>query len=284
LVKSWEADATIPQPEASAKAVEWFDSILNKTIEELDDNFTKYRISEALMLVYKLFWDEFSSWFLEIIKPAYQQPIDKQTLESTIVYFDKLLKLLHPFMPFITEEIWHYLGERKDGDSIMISPLPKAEKINLQLIDLFEETKNVITFIRNTRNENKISPKEPIALWIKNDLDGYDYFDRIIEKLGNVNEIERNVPENVGRVATSITNFAEYYIPLGYINIEEEIQKLEIELKYTQGFLDSVNKKLANEKFMAGAPLQVVQNELNKKVDSESKIKALEEQLKVLKG
>jgi valyl-tRNA synthetase len=284
LVQSWKVDKSIPQPEASTMAVQWFDNILNKTIAGLDDQFTKYRISEALMSVYKLFWDEFSSWYLEIIKPGYQQPIDAKTLAATINFFDKLLKLLHPFMPFITEEIWHYLAERMDGESIMVTKLPKAEKINNQVIDWFEEVKNVITFIRNTRNENKISPKETIALWIKNDVDGYDYFDCVIEKLGNC-KIERRVLENVGRVATYITNVAEYYIPLGnYINIEEEVQKLEDELKYTQGFRDSVNKKLANEKFMASAPQQIVQNELNKKVDAEAKIKALEEQLKILKG
>jgi valyl-tRNA synthetase len=285
LVKSWEVDSAIPQPEASAKAVEWFNSILNKTIEELDDQFIKFRISEALMSVYKLFWDEFSSWYLEIIKPAYQQKIDSKTLDITLEFFDKLVKLLHPFMPFITEEIWHHIAERKDGESVMIEGLPNSntEKINLRLFDLFEEVKNVVAFIRNTRNENKISPKDPISLWIKNDLDGYDYFDCVIKKLANTDEIERKVPENVGRVATYITNSAEYYIPLGdYINIEEEIQKLEDELKYTKGFLDSVNKKLKNEKFMAGAPPQVVQNELKKKDDSESKIKALEEQLKIL--
>ncbi len=284
LVQSWQVDDSIPQPEASTMAVQWFDNILNKTIAELDDQFKKYRISEALMSVYKLFWDEFSSWYLEIIKPGYQQPIDGKTLAASIDFFDKLMKLLHPFMPFITEEIWHYLAERKDGESIMVTELPKAEKINNQVIDWFEEVKNVITFIRNTRKEKKINPKETIALWIKNDVGGYDYFDCVIEKLGNC-IIERSVRENVGRVATYITNVAEYYIPLGnYINVEEEVQKLEDELKYTQGFRDSVNKKLANEKFMAGAPQQIVQNELNKKAAAEAKIKALEEQLKILKG
>lgn len=285
LVKNWDVDDTILQPEVSKEAIFWLDHQLNKAIHELNVYFESYRISDALMLVYKLFWDEFSSWYLECIKPEYQKPIDSKTYNKTLEYFEQILKLLHPFTPFITEEIWHLIKNRENGESIMLEKMPSEGAVNLQIIGLFEEAKNVITFVRTTRNENQISPKESLSLWIKGDNDGDDIFDNVIKKLGNLNELERQVAENVGRVATYITNIAEYYIPLGdYINVEEEILKLKKDLEYNKGFVESVMKKLNNDKFMAGAPSQVVQNELNKKNDAESKIKAIEEQIKILKG
>ncbi|HEY4788757.1 MAG TPA: valine--tRNA ligase [Bacteroidales bacterium] len=283
LVKSWQVDNSIPQPEAAQKAVEWFDSMLNKTIAELNDQFDKYRISEALMLVYKLFWDEFSSWYLEMVKPAYQQPIDAKTYAATTGFFEKLLKLLHPFTPFITEEIWHYLAERKDGESIMVTPLPVADKYDENLIAQFEQVKEIVTSVRNIRQEKNLPQKEALVMQVVNNTNHTLSFAEVMKKLSNLSAVETVSTKPEGAVSFLVKS-TEYYIPLsGKIDVGEEIKKIEAELAYTKGFLESVMKKLGNQKFVSSAPQQVVQNEMNKKADAEAKIKAMEERLKELK-
>jgi valyl-tRNA synthetase len=284
LVKSWEIDASIPQPEASKAIINWFEHKLNQSLEMIDDHFSKFRINEALMLVYTLVRDEFSGWYLEAIKPAYQKPIDNQTYDQTINYFDKLLKVLHPFMPFITEEIWQYIEERKDGESIMISSMPEIKYYDVSLIDAFEEQKQVITFIRNTRIENQMGNAIQLSLLTKSDKNNNNY-DAVLFKMGNIESIERNINEIPGSVAILVTPVAEYYIPLeDNINIEEQIEKLKAELDYAKGFLESVNKKLSNEKFVNNAPKNVIEAEMKKKADAESKIEALQTQIKALKA
>jgi valyl-tRNA synthetase len=284
LVKTWNVDNTIPQPQSSAVAVEWFDAILNKTLAEVNDQFEKYRISEALMLVYKLFWDEFSSWYLEAIKPAYQKPIDAKTFQATIGFFDSLLKILHPFTPFITEEIWHYTAERKEGESIMMLAMPEQKSFNEDFLAKFELVKEIVQNIRNIRQEKNIPLKDELSLQLISDEQGILYFADLIKKLSNLSAVEM-VKEKAGDAISFIVKSTEFFVPLsGKIDVEEEIKKIETELVYTKGFLESVMKKLSNEKFVSGAPQNVVQNEMNKKADAETKIKALEDQLKSLKG
>lgn len=283
LVKSWQVDHSIAQPEAPQKAIEWFDSMLNQTIAELNDQFDKYRISEALMLVYKLFWDEFSSWYLEMVKPAYQQPIDAKTYNATINFFEKLLKLLHPFTPFITEEIWHYLAERKDGESIMSTRLPEAEKFDANLIAQFELVKEIVTTVRSIRQEKNLPMKEALVMQVVTDANNTLAFAEVMKKLSNLSAVETVSAKPEGAVSFLVKS-TEFYIPLsGKIDVAEEIKKIETELAYNKGFLESVMKKLSNEKFVSSAPQQVVQNEMNKKADAEAKIKAMEERLKELK-
>jgi valyl-tRNA synthetase len=284
LVKSWQVDTTIPQPKSSKLAVEWFDSQLNKTIAELEGQFDKYRISEALMQVYKLFWDEFSSWYLEMAKPAYQHPIDASTYASTVNFFEKLLKLLHPFMPFITEEIWHYLAERKDGESIMMTALPASGKFDEKLIAQIELVKEVVAAVRNIRQEKNLPNKEALTMQLLADDGNLLAFAEIMKKLSNLSSVELVKAKPEGSVSFMVKS-TEYYIPLtGKIDVAEEIKKIETELEYTRGFLVSVQKKLSNERFVSGAPAQVLQNEMNKKADAEAKIKAMEETLKSFRG
>ncbi len=283
LVQSWNIDQTIPQPEASKIAIDWFNHVLNQTIVSLDDQFGKYRISEALMQVYKLFWDEFSSWYLEIIKPAYQQPIDAQTYQATTEFFEKLLKLLHPFTPFITEEIYHFLQERKDGDSIMNTALPKAGNYNEEFIGQFELVKEIVGALRTVRQDKNIPNKDALKLQVLKNEQRPIAFDAVVKKLGNLSEIENLDAKPEGSVSFLVKS-VEYFVPLeGKIDIEEELKKLNADLEYTIGFLASVNKKLSNEKFVNSAPQQVVQAEQNKRTDAETKIKALEERIASLK-
>jgi valyl-tRNA synthetase len=283
LVKSWNVDDQIPQPEASAKTIEWFNNLLNKTIVDVNDQFDKYRISEALMQLYKLFWDEFSSWYLEAIKPAYQQPIDRITYMATLEFFDKLLKILHPFTPFITEEIWQYLADRKEGESIMISAMPEAGEYSEEQLVKFELVKEIVTNIRSIRQEKNLPNKDTLVLQMPSDEQAVLYFGEVIKKLSNLSAIEM-VNEKSGDSVSFIVKATEFFIPLqGKIDIGEEILKIETELTYRKGFLVSVMKKLGNDKFVSGAPQQVVQNEMNKKADAEANIKALEERLIELK-
>jgi valyl-tRNA synthetase len=282
LVKSWQVDNTIPQPEASKVGIEWFDNVLNQTLASVDDQFDKYRVSEAVMQVYKLFWDEFSSWYLEIVKPVYQQPIDAATYKATVGYFEKLLKMLHPFIPFITEEIYHFLDERKEGESIMLAAMPKAEKFDEAYIGQFEFVKEVVASLRMIRQEKNIPNKDTLMLQVLKDSQRPSGFDSIVKKLGNLENIEMLEAKPEGAISFMVKS-AEYFVPLeGKIDVEEELLKLKAELEYQKGFLVSVNKKLLNEKFVNSAPSQVVQNELNKKADAEGKIKALEERIEML--
>jgi valyl-tRNA synthetase len=284
LVKNWQVDDSIPQPRYASISVTWFDNMLNQTMEVLDKYFEDYRISDALMTVYKLFWDEFSSWYLEMIKPEYLKPIDKDTYQSTIVFFDKLLKLLHPFIPFITEEIWHYIDERKEGESIVVEKMPTAGAYNKSILQLFEQTKEIITQIRNIRNEKNIPNKVPLNLCYNNSSGDYkNTFEPVIIKLSNLTELKAT-NEKLQNVVSFIIKSTEYYVILGdLMDVEAEINKLTEELKYTKGFLGSVMKKLGNEKFVNGAPAKVLENEYNKKSDAESKIQALEKRLESLK-
>ena len=281
LVKGWQV-ADIEQPEYAKLATEWFDSMLAKTAEEVNDLFGKYRLSEALMAVYKLFWDEFSSWYLEMVKPAYGQPIDKVTYEKTLAFFETLLKLLHPFMPFITEELWQHIYDRQPGESIMTQTLVKDMPYNEALIAQFETVKEVISGIRTIRLQKNIAQKEALALEVtgENPVAG---FGSVIAKLCNLSEIKQVETKSEGAAAFMVGT-TEYAVPLGnLINVEEELKKLEADLKYQEGFLQSVMKKLSNEKFVSKAPANVIEMERKKQADAETKIAALKESIAALK-
>ena len=281
LVKGWQV-ADIEQPEYAKLATEWFDSMLAKTAEEVNDLFGKYRLSEALMAVYKLFWDEFSSWYLEMVKPAYGQPIDKVTYEKTLAFFETLLKLLHPFMPFITEELWQHIYDRQPGESIMTQTLVKDMPYNETLIAQFEAVKEVISGIRTIRLQKNIAQKEALVLEVtgENPVAG---FGSVIAKLCNLSEIKQVETKSEGAAAFMVGT-TEYAVPLGnLINVEEELKKLEADLKYQEGFLQSVMKKLSNEKFVSKAPANVIEMERKKQADAETKIAALKESIAALK-
>lgn len=277
LVKGWEVSDSIEQPESSRIAIEWFQNVLAKTASELDDLFGKYRLSEALMSLYKLFWDEFSSWYLEMAKPAYQQPIDKKTYEATLGFFDSLLRLLHPFMPFITEELWQALAERKAGESIMVSEMPKEVSFSNDLIDTFEKVKEVIAGVRTIRMQKNIPNKEELSLDV---IGQYNTdFDSVISKMGNLTSIN-TVAEKDPTSVSFLVGTTEFSVPLGNnIDIEAELKRLNDELKYLEGFLKSVAAKLSNEKFVANAKPEIVENERKKQADAESKIKTIKESI-----
>lgn len=281
LVQGWEVDETIEQPLSSKVSVEWFDSVLSKNMEEINANFDNYRISESLMQLYKLFWDEFSGWYLEMIKPAYQSPIDATTYRQTVGFFEKLLKLLHPYMPFITEEIWHYLAERKDGESIMVELMPAVLPVNEALLAQVEECKDIISNIRNIRKSKNIVSRDAVELKLKGgNLNPSQ--ESVIVKIANVSSVD-TVTADVDNAASFIVNNVEYYVPMGdNINVEEELAKLNADLDYTRGFLESVLKKLSNEKFVSSAPAKVVDMERAKQADAEEKIALLEDQIKKL--
>lgn len=280
LIKGWETDTAIAQPEAAGEAIRWFDARLNQSLKQINDHFSKFRISDALMEVYTLVRDDFSGWYLEAVKPAYQQPIDIKSLEQTIDFLEKLLKAIHPFMPFISEEIYQLLTERKEGDSIMIAEMPKAKHFDKELLALFEETKEIITSIRNIRQQKNIAIKEMLHLNITGSQTNYsNNFLPVIYKLANIENIDF-VGKAKDGASTFMVKTTEYSIPLGsLLDVEAEKKKLEVELKYHRGFLKAVMAKLGNEKFVNNAPKQVVEAEMKKKSDAETKIKALQEQL-----
>ena len=282
LVKGWEV-ADIEQPESSEIAIDWFDSKLSKTILSINENYDKFRISEVLMTVYKLVWDDFCSSYLEMIKPAYQKPIDKATLESTLGYFEELLKLLHPFMPFISEEIWSLISERETKeDRLIVTPWPTVNTIDKTILENEKITAEVISGIRTIRNEKNIANKDQIELFVKLNEDTDKSFDSVISKLGNLSTLQYVDAKVEGALSFRVKS-NEYYIPLaGAVNIEEEIATLKQELKYTQGFLNSVMKKLSNERFVNNAPDQVIGIERKKQADAEAKIKTIEEQLSAI--
>jgi valyl-tRNA synthetase len=284
LVKSWNIDDEIEQPDSSKVAVKWMDEVLKKSINDIDVNFKKFRISEALMITYKLFWDEFSGWFLEIIKPEYQKPVDRKTYNTAIYIFEMLLKVMHPFMPFITEEIWQLLLDRKEGESIMISRMPEAKRYNKEMVAGFEIVKETISAIRAIRKNKDIPNKEKIELLILGDGDSFNAeFIPAINKLCNLSAVSF-VSEKQEGTASFMIGTLEYYIPLaGKLDIESEIAKIQEDLNYNIGFLSNVMKKLDNESFVKNAPAKVLELERKKKNDAESKIKSLEEALKSLK-
>jgi len=284
LVKSWEIDKNISQPEHSKLALEWFENKFNEQIKDLDKQYENFKLSEALMTVYRLFKDEFSSWLLEIIKPDYQKPVDALTYAKVIDILDNLLRVLHPFMPFITEELWQNIKERKAGESIMITEMPEPVNFDKNLTNNFELIKEIITQIRNIRKEKNIPFKKKLKLFYRDETGSYNNsFETVVSRLGGIENISK-VKEKPKNVAQFIVKKVEYFIPLGdLIDKNAELKKLEEELKYAKGFLNSVLKKLSNERFVNNAPAQVVEKEKIKQADTEAKIKALEEQIKNLK-
>lgn len=282
LIKGWEV-ADIPQPEASKVAIEWYEAKLQHTLVEIEDNFDKYRISDALMVIYKLFWDDFCSWFLEMIKPGYQQPIDRATFDKAIAILEANLKLLHPFMPFLTEEIWQHIKERSVEDALIIAEWPKAAAYDAKMVADFDFATEVISGIRTIRKDKNIPFKDSIDLKVVNKEKASTVFDAIVAKLGNVGAIEY-VNDKVDGALSYRVKSNEYFIPItGNIDVAAEIEKLATELEYTKGFLRSVQAKLSNEKFVAGAPEKVIEMERKKEADALAKIATLEASLAGLK-
>ncbi|WP_250433002.1 valine--tRNA ligase [Hanstruepera flava] len=279
LVKGWEVSDAIEQPESSKVALEWFEAKFQETLAEIEDHYSKYRLSDALMATYKLIWDDFASWLLEIVKPAYQQPIDAKTLEGVIASFENILKTLHPFMPFLTEEIWQYMEERQPEEALIVAKWPENKSVNNELISGFDFAQEVVSGIRNIRKEKNISFKDSIGFSVINNENAQTIFDEVIKKLGNLEAIEY-VSEAVDGALTFRVKSNEYFIPIsGAINVDEEIKKLTEELNYIEGFLNSVQKKLSNERFMSGAPEQVVASEKKKEADALAKIETLKASL-----
>ena len=280
LVKGWEV-ADVEQPESSRQAVLWFRNQLNDALATVKDHFSKFRLSDAMMVLYRLFWEEFSAWYLEAVKPAYGQPMDRATMAATLEYFDILLRLLHPFMPFITEELWQHLDERKDGESIMYARIPEPELADAALLKAMADVKEIVGGVRNVRKQKNLPNKEQLTLQAVGGLN--NPFEAIIVKLAGLEKIE-TVTEKDATAAAFMVGTAEFAVPVaGSINVEEEIKKLEADLEYTRGFLASVEKKLSNERFVANAPEAVVAGERKKKADAESKIATMEQALKALK-
>ncbi len=283
LVKQMEINRNATQPFYTKVAIDAFDAKLQKVIKTLDKQFELFKISEALMTIYRFFWDEFSSWYLEIIKPPYGEGIDQKTYDTTIMFFEQLLKILHPFMPFITEEIWHLIKERDEKDSIMISDMPKYIDSNEDIIEKYDRAKEIITELRRIRKEKSLPYKEKLNLCVKIDEKKYDnLFNDIIIKLSGLSNIEF-IDTKIDKAVSFIVKTVEYFVPLGdLVNTEEELKKLNKDLDYTKGFLMTVLKKLNNERFVNNAPEKVVNMENKKKLEAETKIKALEEQIQNL--
>ncbi|MCF0200550.1 MAG: valine--tRNA ligase [Bacteroidales bacterium] len=284
LVKGWSVDDKAAQPDSAKMAVKWFEARFNQVLAEMNDNIDKYRLSDALMGVYKLTWDDFCSWYLEMVKAPMGQAMDKTTYDATIRFFENLMKLLHPFMPFITEEIWHAIAERNEGNDIIIAQQPKLQAIDENILKQFEFTQEVINNVRKVRAEKNIAFRDAIQLVVVNkDGKANKDFDCVIAKLCNVSETQYvgQAPEGAFGFIVGST---EFFIPLtDSIDVEAEIKKLEEELKYTQGFLKSVEGKLNNERFVSGAPAAVVDKERKKKADAEARIAVIEQQLAGLK-
>ncbi len=282
LVKGWNVDENAAQPEAAKMAVKWFEARFNQVLAETNDNIDKYRLSDALMGIYKLTWDDFCSWYLEMVKAPQGQGIDPVTYAATIKFFENLMLLLHPFMPFITEEIWHAIAERKEGDDIIIAQQPKLQVVDEQILKQFEFTQEVINNVRKVRSDKNIAFRDAIKLVVKGTAN--KDFDCVIAKLCNVSEVSY-VAEAPAGAFGFIVGSTEFFVPLtGSVDVEAEIKKLEEELKYAQGFLKSVEAKLSNERFVSGAPAAVVDKERKKKADAEAKIAVIEQQLAGLKG
>ena len=281
LLSSWESKDMV-QPESSIKAIEWFDAKFNETLGTINELFEKFKISEALMAIYKLVWDDFCSWYLEIVKPGYKQPIDSKTLQQTVGYFEKLLKVLQPYTPFVAEELWHLIAKREEGDDIITAEWPQVQNVDQKVLSSFEKAMEVITHIRNVRKKNNIANKVKIELIIKLNAAIDKSMDGVIAKMGNLSSLAYT-EEKVNNANGFIVSSNEYFIPFGEsIDVEAEKAKLTEELKYTEGFLTSVQKKLGNERFMAGAPEKVVAIEKKKEADALSKISVLKEKLSSL--
>ena len=283
LINGWQVDENLAQSDCSKQAVAWFTNRFNAALAEIEDNFTNYRISEALMVAYKLFWDDFSGWYLEMIKPAYGSPCDAATMEATKKMFEELMLLLHPFMPFVTEEIWQDLAERKEGESICVASMPKAEKADEEALARFTLAQEVVSAVRNIRKQKNLAQKEALELKVVRDENYPAEYEAVIAKMANLSAVSF-VTEKNPMDAAFIVKTTQYFVPMGdNIDKEAEIAKLEKDLAYQQGFLATVMKKLSNERFVSSAPAQVVANEQNKKRDAEAKIAAIEEQLNALR-
>ena len=284
LIKGWTVDDNIQAPDAAKLAVHWFESKQNEVAAEVADLFSKYRLSEALMAVYKLFWDEFSSWYLEMIKPAYGQGIDRITYDATLCFLDNLMHLLHPFMPFITEELWQQMYERnaEEGESLMVSALSMDTYVDTAFVAQFEVVKGVISNIRSIRLQKNIAQKEPLDLQVLGENPVAE-FNAVIQKMCNLSSI--TVVESKAEGASSfMVGTTEYAVPLGnMIDVEAEIARMEAELKHKEGFLQGVLKKLSNEKFVNNAPAAVLEMERKKQADAESIISSLKESIAALK-
>ncbi len=281
LVSSWEV-REIEQPLSSKVAIEWFENRFAQVLKEINDNFDKFRISDALMSTYKLVWDDFCSWYLEMIKPGYQQPIDRATLEQTLDFFERILKIMHPFTPFVAEELYHALRERQAGDDIVIAQWPVSQEVAAAPLQQFAFNEKIITQIRNIRKQNNIATKVKLELYIKADMSRATDADSILVKMGNLSVLQY-VQEKVAQSNSFIVDGIEFFVPFGeQIDLEAEKKKLEEEIVYTQGFLKSVQAKLQNQKFMAGAPDAVVANERKKEADALAKMAILEEKLSSL--
>lgn len=279
LVDGWEVSDSIPQPKSSEIAIAWYESKFQKALVEIEDHFSKYRLSDALMAIYKLIYDDFCGWLLEMVKPAYQQPIDAVTYKAIISIFEENLKIVHPFMPFLTEDIWHYIAERTPEEALIIAKWPEAKPVNDTIIAEFDFASEVISGIRNIRKQKNIAFKDAIGFSVINNEKSSTAFDEVIAKLGNLEAINY-VTEAVEGALTFRVKSNEYFIPMaGSIDVEAEIKKLTEELNYTEGFLKSVQKKLSNERFVAGAPEQVIANERNKEADALAKIETLKASL-----
>ena len=283
LINMWAEDSTIPQPEASKQAIEWFDEVMLDRIARIDHNMEQYRISEAFTELYRLFWDDFSGSYLEMAKPAYQAPIDSVTLSRTKHYFDMLMRLLHPFMPFVTEEIWQDLRQEGDVKSIVVAPMPKAEReANATILARFGLVEEIITAIRNVRREKNIAQKEALMLNYIADENYPEEYEAVIAKMCNLKAINK-VEEKDATAAGFIVKTTQYFVPMeGKIDREAELKRLTADLEYYEGFLASVMKKLSNERFVSSAPEKVVANERAKQSDAEAKIAALKEQIAAL--
>ena len=275
LIKGWEVSDNIEQPGYAAQGIAWFEAKFQATLAEIEDHFSKYRISDALMAIYKLIWDDFCSWLLEMVKPAYQQPIDAKTYQQVIGALENNLRLLHPFMPFLTEEVWQQIAQRTPEEALIVNRWPAVETYDAQLVADFEIAAEVISGIRTIRKEKNIAFKDSIALSVLRKEATNDVFDAIIEKLGNISAITYVQDQVEGALSFRVKS-NEYFIPMeGAIDIEAEVQKIQEELQYTEGFLKSVQKKLANERFVNNAPEQVVSLERKKESDAKAKIETL---------
>ncbi|MBE6187740.1 MAG: valine--tRNA ligase [Rikenellaceae bacterium] len=283
LINGWNVDENLAQSENNAAGVAWFRAKLNAALAEIEENFKSYRISEALMVAYKLFWDDFSGWYLEVVKPAYGTPADKLTVEQTKAFFEQLMLVLHPFMPFVTEEIWQDLAPRAEGESIMVSPMPKAEAVDETLLARFTLVQEAVSALRNVRKQKNMPQKEALELKVVVDENYPRELEAVLVKMGNLSAVTA-VTEKNPTDAGFIVKTTQYFVPMGdNVNVEEEIAKLEKDLAYYEGFLNSVMKKLSNERFVNSAPAQVVANERAKQADAEAKIAAIREQLAALK-
>jgi len=283
LIEGWGVSETIEQPEAAKIALDWYTAKFQETFAEIEDHFNKYRLSDALMAIYKLIWDDFASWLLEIVKPSFEQPIDAKTFKAVIAALENNLKILHPFMPFLTEEIWQFIEERTPEEALIIAEYPQIQKANQQLITEFDFATNVISGIRTIRKEKNISFKEKIDLFVLNNENTANDMDAVILKLGNIENITY-ASEKIDGALTFRVKANEYFIPIsGVIDINAETKKLTDELNYTEGFLKSVQKKLSNERFVSNAPEQVIASERNKEADALAKIETLKASLASLR-